>query len=50
MTRYDEFHRELVGKPSDRPKMQTRALRRQPNHPVPVDEFDRERMGIAAKE
>lgn len=26
------------------------ARRQEPNHPVPVEEFDREGMGVAAKE
>lgn len=50
MTHNAVFRRELAGQPGIRPKMQARPPRQEPNHPVPVDEFDRERMGIAAKE
>jgi hypothetical protein len=31
-------------------KQQVRAAKQEHNNPVPVEEFDRERMGIAAKE
>jgi len=50
MTDNEVFRRELAAQPGIRPRMQVRPPRQEPNHPVPVDEFDRERMGIAAKE
>lgn len=49
MTRNDSF-RQLVENARESAKSRTRALKNGPNHPVLVDEFDRERMGIAAKE
>ena len=50
MTRNSELRRELVGNASDRMRMLARSTRQEPNHPVSIDEFDRTRMGIAAKE
>lgn len=50
MTRNNDFRREFVETVSDRTKILAKSPRQESNHPVPVDEFDRERMGIAAKE
>lgn len=50
MTRNDGFRLRPADNSSDRRMVNARALRQELNHPVPVDEFDRERMGIAAKE
>ena len=50
MAEYDAIRRELAGGESDSRKVQARPLRQESNHPVPVNEFDREHMGIAAKE
>jgi hypothetical protein len=50
MTRIDVLRHELTGRPAIRSKMQARSSGQERNHPVPVDEFDRERMGIASKE
>lgn len=50
MTRNCEFHGEPVSQAIDRRKIQFRTARQEHNHPVTVEEFDRERMGVAAKE
>jgi len=49
MTRNDGF-RPFPGKEDGSVKSQTLSLKQELNHPVPMDEFDRERMGLAAKE
>ena len=49
MTRNDGF-REFAGYRWDRVKSAATPPKPELNHPVPVDEFDRERMGIASKE
>jgi hypothetical protein len=49
MTRREDF-RQLVRNGKDPAKSQATPRNRGINHPVPLDEFDRERMGIAAKE
>lgn len=49
MTRNDGFRR-FPGKRDAPAKSQTSPLKRELNHSVPLDEFDREQMGLAAKE
>lgn len=50
MTGNDEFRGEPIRLAIARRKMQSRTARQEHNHPVTVDEFDREHMGVAAKE
>jgi hypothetical protein len=50
MPRNDDIRRQLVGRPNTVARAQTTRLRQETNHPVPIDEFDREGMGVAAKE
>ena len=49
MTRNDGF-RTFPGKEKGSVKSQTPPFKQELNHLVPTDEFDRERMGLAAKE
>ncbi len=49
MTRNDHF-RQFPGNGKDSTRSQATPLNQELNRPVPVDEFDRQRMGIAAKE
>jgi hypothetical protein len=49
MTRNDGF-RPFLHKEESSAKSQTAAFRQEMNRPVPLDAFDRERMGLAAKE
>jgi hypothetical protein len=50
MTRNRDFRRQFVSRMNGLIKDQARPLKREHNHPVPLDEFDREGMGLAAKE
>ena len=50
MNRNNDLRREFVATASGRTKVQPRPMRHEPNHPVPVEEFARESMGLAAKE
>ncbi len=49
MTRNDGF-RPFHRKEEVSAKSRAAPWKQELNHPVPVDEFDRERMGLAAKE
>jgi hypothetical protein len=50
MPRNDDSRRQLVGRPNKVARAQATRFRQETNHPVPIDEFDRESMGVAAKE
>jgi len=50
MPRIHDIPRQLVNHSNAPAQVKFTRLRQERNHPVPLDEFDRERMGIAAKE
>ena len=50
MNRFDRVRPQSESNANSFSKVQAQSLRHEPNHPVPVDEFGREGMGVAAKE
>lgn len=50
MTRKSGIFKPVAGRNPDPPNEQDRPVNEQHNNPATVDEFEREHMGIAAKE
>jgi len=50
MIRNHNLRRQPASRANEFVKYPATPGRQEPNHPVPVEEFDREGMGVAAKE